>query len=390
MKISKQILGVIFITVVLIAGISAGAFFLYGNSTKNTTQAVAEVNGKKVSSTEFSYLFEQQKAGYGYSEDNKEQQESIKQLKEDVLDQLITRKLTLQKAEEAGFKVTDEILVDAKKEFDDILVNITEQMKGQGASSGEPNKDYGKEANDYVDSQLKAMGKTRDEFVRELAEMKVVEKFMDDLVKDVKCSDDDIKSYYDSQLKLQQDGTPAAMSGAVELLQPAESRVKHILIGLPEEHKNEYQKLASEGKQEEAKKYLEEKLNEIKPKAQEVLNKAKSGEDFEKLIEQYGEDPGMQSNKEGYTVRNDGQFIPEFQDASLKLKEGEISDLVGGPFGYHIIKAYEKKAERAFTLEEKKDAIRDAVENEKRMAFINEKIEEWKGAATIKKFEDRM
>jgi len=49
---------------------------------------------------------------------------------------------------------------------------------------------------------------------------------------------------------------------------------------------------------------LKEKLEAIKPKAEEVLNKAKNGEDFEALIKEYGEDPGMESEqyKDGYTV----------------------------------------------------------------------------------------
>jgi len=50
------------------------------------------------------------------------------------------------------------------------------------------------------------------------------------------------------------------------LIQPASSRVKHILIALPEEEQQEYQNLKSEGKDEEAEAYLKEKLEAIKPK----------------------------------------------------------------------------------------------------------------------------
>ena len=54
---------------------------------------------------------------------------------------------------------------------------------------------------------------------------------------------------------------------------------------------DKYDQLMADGKETEAKEHLEEKLKEIEPRAMEVLEKAQIGEDFEKLIEEYGEDP---------------------------------------------------------------------------------------------------
>lgn len=83
---------------------------------------------------------------------------------------------------------------------------------------------------------------------------------------------------------------------------------------------------------------VEKENAELKAKAQEVLSKAKAGEDFDKLIEEYNEDPGMEENSLGYFVTDDETYVQEFQDASLKLKENEISDIVETKYGYHIIK----------------------------------------------------
>ena len=71
-------------------------------------------------------------------------------------------------------------------------------------------------------------------------------------------------------------------------------------------------------------------------KAQEVDALAKGGTDFDDLIKQYGEDPGMQSSPEGYYFTT-GQMVESFEKAAFALKENEISDPVESKYGYHII-----------------------------------------------------
>ncbi len=71
--------------------------------------------------------------------------------------------------------------------------------------------------------------------------------------------------------------------------------------------------------------------------ANEVYEKAKAGEDFESLIEQYNEDPGQASDMNGYLFTT-GEMVQEFEDASFALEEGGISEPVETSYGYHIIK----------------------------------------------------
>ncbi len=66
-----------------------------------------------------------------------------------------------------------------------------------------------------------------------------------------------------------------------------------------------------------------------------VLERAKAGEDFDKLIEEYNEDPGLTSL--GYTF-GPGEMVKEFETASFALSVGEISEVVKSTYGYHIIK----------------------------------------------------
>jgi len=87
-----------------------------------------------------------------------------------------------------------------------------------------------------------------------------------------------------------------------------------------------------------------------KAKAQDILNRAKNGEDFAALANQYSEDPGNKTDKgEGkggeYKDVKKGDMVAPFEQAALALEPGQITpDLVESDFGYHIIKL-EKKAD---------------------------------------------
>lgn len=71
-------------------------------------------------------------------------------------------------------------------------------------------------------------------------------------------------------------------------------------------------------------------------RAEEVLARAKAGEDFVKLADEYNEDTA-QDNSVGM-VFPEGYMVKAFEDAAFALEEGEISDIVQTPYGYHIIK----------------------------------------------------
>ncbi len=101
--------------------------------------------------------------------------------------------------------------------------------------------------------------------------------------------------------------------------------VKHILISFADENAEEV---------------TDEMKAEAKKKAEEVLEKVKNGEDFDKLVEEYNQDPGATS--EGYTFADNGEMVQEFADAAFALKVGETSELVETPYGYHIIKRIDR------------------------------------------------
>ena len=99
-----------------------------------------------------------------------------------------------------------------------------------------------------------------------------------------------------------------------------------------------------------------EKLNLAKT----VLSKAKAGADFDALVKEYGEDPGMEANPEGYLFTK-GEMVPEFETAAFALKVGKISNLVETSYGYHIIKRV-------------KSVYTDEIIKETRTALVADKV----------------
>lgn len=105
---------------------------------------------------------------------------------------------------------------------------------------------------------------------------------------------------------------------------------------------------------EEVDKYIAEhpefNTSEKKAKAQEILERAKSGEDFAALADEFSEDPGNKGpdgkGKGGlYEKVSVGQMVEPFEKAALALEPGQIApELVESDYGYHIIKL-EKKGE---------------------------------------------
>lgn len=76
---------------------------------------------------------------------------------------------------------------------------------------------------------------------------------------------------------------------------------------------------------------------EAKAEAQKILDRINAGEDFDTLMNELSEDPGLAGNPDGY-IFTEGDMVTEFYDAAKALGEGEVSGLVQSDYGYHIIK----------------------------------------------------
>src|SRR3989344_3808858 len=102
-------------------------------------------------------------------------------------------------------------------------------------------------------------------------------------------------------------------------------RASHILIG--------FGVSASPQVKQEAKNKAEAVLAEVK----------KKGSDFEALAKKYSQDPGSAEKGGDLGLFGRGAMVKPFEDAVFSMAPGAVSDLVESEFGYHIIKLTEIK-----------------------------------------------
>lgn len=118
------------------------------------------------------------------------------------------------------------------------------------------------------------------------------------------------------------------------------------------------------------------KSEEEKIKAKElfenVLKRAQAGENFDALMNEYSEDPGLATAPSGY-VFGAGEMVPEFEQAVFSAKEGEITSCVSS-YGYHIIKR----------LPLEFSDVSNYVISSLILEMADEKIEQWKNEYSIK------
>jgi parvulin-like peptidyl-prolyl isomerase len=78
-----------------------------------------------------------------------------------------------------------------------------------------------------------------------------------------------------------------------------------------------------------------------KKEIEDILKRARAGENFSNLVEQFTEDPGSKDAGGVYTIAR-GQTLPEFEAAAFSLNTNQISDVVTTTSGYHLIKLLQK------------------------------------------------
>ncbi|MBI3950931.1 MAG: peptidylprolyl isomerase [Acidobacteria bacterium] len=106
----------------------------------------------------------------------------------------------------------------------------------------------------------------------------------------------------------------------------------------------------------------------VRRRAEEVSQRVKAGEDFATLAKEFSEDPGSKEQGGDLGFFGRGQMTPKFEEAAFALQPGQISDLVETPFGFHIIKAEER---RTAPLDQQ---LRGIIENRLRRRKLDEQM----------------
>ena len=120
-------------------------------------------------------------------------------------------------------------------------------------------------------------------------------------------------------------------------------------------------------------------------RAEAALKAAKGGQDFAKLARQYSQDASAQRGGDlGFFPK--GQMVPAFDQAAFALAPGQVSDLVETQFGFHIIKATEKRPARVVPFVEVAGQIQQFLEQEQRQEKGKALVDQLKAKGKVQIF----
>jgi peptidyl-prolyl cis-trans isomerase SurA len=83
-----------------------------------------------------------------------------------------------------------------------------------------------------------------------------------------------------------------------------------------------------------------------KEKLLRIKKEIEAGADFSLQAILYSDDPGSASDGGNLGIIERGELVPDFEAAAYKLNEGQMSEIVETPFGFHLIRLDEKRGDK--------------------------------------------
>ncbi|MEE8424112.1 MAG: peptidylprolyl isomerase, partial [Thermodesulfobacteriota bacterium] len=247
-------------------------------------EVVTWVNGKSIAYREFVSLLET-KGGEKISGNNREE---VEELKKNVLEILIEKRLILDEGRRLGIKIEDaeikETIEAIKRDVsgDDWIVDVVGR-----------------------DEELKKWG---EDFEKNLLVRTIIDKVISP---DIEVTEKEAADYYKEH--------------AEEFERDEEFRAFQITVNTEEE-------------------------------AVKLLGLIKKGEEFRELAAKHSLSPDKEDGGDlGFFVR--GEMPESFEAAVSSISEGEISNVVKSPFGYHIFKLIEKRGKRVIKFSNVREEI---------------------------------
>lgn len=292
---------------------------------------VAVVNGSLITQHDFDREMSGAKrrlAGMG----KPVEEDQLKKLKKQVLENLINFELLYQETQKNGIKI-EEAAIDER------LKNIKKRFP----------KDQ-----DFNEALLKmhvSEADLRSQIRRQLAVKQHLDK---QFVEKTVIPDAEVKSFYDSHTE--------------DFEKPEMVKASHILIKIDPEADDSQKKKA-----------------EARKKIEDIEKRLKKGEDFESLARDLSQCPSSEKGGDlGYFTR--GQMVKPFSEAAFALEPGEVSGIVETEFGYHLIKSIDKKPQTLIAYEDIKDNLQRYLKQKKVMKEVGEYTEDLKRKAKIERY----
>lgn len=304
--------------------------------TSCSNKPVATVGDIKITKSEFEFYLNSIKNQMSDTElqsdedwQNKEIEgkKAIDLAKEQAMDNAIKNALYIEAAEAAGLSLSDEEEKD---------VETTKQQIVSGYGSEKAYKEFLK-SSDISDSFIEMM----------CVSAAYYNKIGDSIINEKSVSDEEFEAYFEENKKD---------------FETVIRKAKHILIATIDPETNQPKS--------------QEEQDAASVLAKDILERVQAGEDFDTLMHQYSEDPGLETSPDGYVFES-GDMVAEFEQATDSVGFDEIA-FCKSSFGYHIIKRL------SLSYEDVSQQIKAEVYGN----MIDEQVEKWQKEFSIEIKED--
>ena len=297
---------------------------------------------------------------YGYPLNTAEEVEAFQDY---LLDSLIATEMTAYQARNSGIVLTEEEEAEAQataqESYDSTYQSFVDAAEESGST--DVNAYAQKLFTDALVQNGTTVNKLKQELLADAEDALLVEKHKEALIADAGLSAQELKTRYDEELASQE----ALFSETPSMYFTYETNSLYGYSAMP--------LYVPEGLF-----YVKHILVEDEATASQVLDKINAGEDFDTLLAEYGTDPGMEDNEEGYVVGQGASFVEPFLNAALALeKEGDVSDPVESEYGYHIIKRLADLPAGPRPYEEVQEAFDSYIQTSVQEEYYNGVVEGW-------------
>ncbi|MDD5897711.1 MAG: peptidylprolyl isomerase [Clostridia bacterium] len=412
----KRVLLALVLVITLV--MSTGCSLIIKDEAVDRATPIIEVAGKTITKGEIQAQTEailnyneQMYAYYGMNYD-RTSETVVANAQDQAIEGLIQNAVVDAKLADYGFDTfTDEEMVEIEASAQEDYQLYHDTIKNFYFSDTELTGD---ELEAAIQEEMTAMGYPDYEtLVQEARYAKSQEKLKAEINKDVTVSEEELTTEYNARVerdKTSYETTPASYgtaltNGTTPYYTPAGYRyVKHILLKFTQEDEtamDELETAISEKQtaidnlaQDEDATALKDELADLQakletarkaayaklqPKVDEITAKLAEGEDFNQLITEYNEDPGMTAESTGYAVSADStNWVDEFKTASMKLSAiGDVSGAVRSEYGIHIIRYESDIAEGEIGLEAVRESLTAELQETKESENIQATLDRW-------------
>lgn len=111
-------------------------------------------------------------------------------------------------------------------------------------------------------------------------------------------------------------------------------------------------------------------LVESEDRAKAIIAEVKAGKSFEEIAKKESKDPGSGARGGDLDWANPNNYVPEFTEALIKLKKGEMTDMpVKSQFGWHIIRMDDERQAEMPKFDDVKPQIMQQLQQTKLQEF---------------------